>query len=131
MTTQELLQLILDVIIDNNTNQISPFKLRQVLNSIVNSINNTNASNVGAISPLGYDGFINSFFIKPLYSEWKIEEKAIGNNSYEIEIEDLCSGRISLTEYCLLGRYKNYTNDNNPDNPLNYELLSTSGLVSQ
>ena len=131
MTTEQLIQLITDIIIDNNTNQISPLKMRQVLISIVSSINNTSASNVSATHPLSYDSFTNRFSYQPKYSKWKLEEKGLGNLSSDIEIDDLCSGRISEEEFCLLGRYKNYTSDNDTNNPLNYELLSTAGLVSQ
>ncbi|WP_395073907.1 hypothetical protein [Flavobacterium sp.] len=67
----------------------------------------------------------------PLYGKWKVEEKAIGNTGNGIEFDDLARGRISLSEWCSLGRYKNYTADNNVHNPLNYEILSTSGLISQ
>lgn len=65
------------------------------------------------------------------FGKFSLVRHAINNTGAEILFDDLAHGQIDNETYCLLGRYKNSTNDNNPDNPLNYELLSTSGLTSQ
>lgn len=60
-----------------------------------------------------------------LYSEWQLVEHASGNSGGFIQLNDLARGRIDVDNYCLLGRYENYTSDGNTNNPLNYEILST------
>lgn len=66
-----------------------------------------------------------------LFSEWQLVEHALGNSGSIIQFNDLARGRIDTDNYCLLGRYKNYTNDNNTNNPLNYEPLFVTGLTSE
>lgn len=67
----------------------------------------------------------------PLFGKWILKEHDIGSVPNGItQLNDLASGRIDNDLYCTLGRYKNYTNDNNTDNALNYEILSVSPLNS-
>lgn len=51
------------LIIDNNTNQVTPSKVRAVLKLINDAINITNPSSVFAIEPLYLDSFTNQFSI--------------------------------------------------------------------
>jgi hypothetical protein len=87
-------------------------------------------------SPQGTDFKIKKTNLLPnsnttTFGTWTLKKKAFGNTGTGIEFNDLCEGQIDNETYCLLGRYKNYTSDNNKNNPLNYEILSTSGLISQ
>lgn len=57
MTPQELISLIEGLIIDNNTNQISPYKMRQVLTAMTNAITPIDGSSITATPPLIFDSF--------------------------------------------------------------------------
>lgn len=63
MTPAEIENVINEFIIDNNTNQVTPAKLRFVLKSINNAIKQTDPSAVSAIEPLFFDPFTNQFSI--------------------------------------------------------------------
>lgn len=60
MTPQDLIAYIEGLIIDNTTQQISPYKMRAVLVEMVNSLNQSNISSLSAILPLQYDPFTNT-----------------------------------------------------------------------
>lgn len=60
MTPQELIAYIEGLIIDNTTQQVTPYKMRSVLTEIVNSLNQSNISSLSAVLPLQYDAFTNT-----------------------------------------------------------------------
>lgn len=60
MTPQELIAYIEGLIIDNTTQQVTPYKMRAVLTEIVNSLNQSNISSLSAVLPLEYDPFTNT-----------------------------------------------------------------------
>lgn len=63
LTPAEIESVINAYIIDNNTNQVTPAKMRFVLKTINNAIQQTDASAVFAVEPLFFDPFTNQFFI--------------------------------------------------------------------
>jgi hypothetical protein len=63
MTQAELNSLVNSLIIDNNTNQITPAKVRSVFLAVIDSIQQTNLAEVSASNPLNYDAFNNVFSI--------------------------------------------------------------------
>ena len=65
-TQEELNNIVNSLIIDNNINQITPAKLRQVLFAINKAINVTDPATVTAISPLFLNPFENEFSIQPV-----------------------------------------------------------------
>jgi len=64
MTQEERQNLINTLIIDNNTMQVSPAKIRQVLLALNESITITEASAVTALTPLNYNAFTNVMSIQ-------------------------------------------------------------------
>lgn len=120
MTPAEIQNLINSLIIDNNTNQITPAKLRQVLFAVNNAINVTDPATVTVVTPLFLDPFTNVFSIQEVtptqngylnfsdYNEFKenlipiqadrIEIKhkgwydGIKNTGDNIELGDICQG---------------------------------------
>ena len=60
MTPQELIAYIEGLIIDNTTQQVTPYKMRAVLTEMVNSLNQSNISSLSAVLPLEYDPFTNT-----------------------------------------------------------------------
>lgn len=63
MTQAELNALVNALIIDNNTNQVTPAKVRSVFLAVIDSIQQTNLAEVTANAPLNYDAFNNLFTI--------------------------------------------------------------------
>lgn len=63
MSIEELNNLISSLIIDNNTGQINPLKLRSVFFAVTSAITQTNLAEVTANAPLNYDPFFNLFTI--------------------------------------------------------------------
>lgn len=63
MTQAELNALVNGLIIDNNTNQVTPAKVRAVFFAVIDSIQQTNLSEITANEPLNYDAFNNLFTI--------------------------------------------------------------------
>lgn len=97
------------------------------LNAIRNS-NNPSASNPYAtMQDVGSGG---GTIVTNDFGKFTLVRHASGNTGATIQLNDLAHGQIDNETYCLLGRYKNLTNDNNTNNSLNYELLTTSGLIS-
>lgn len=60
---QELDNIVNTLIIDNNTGQVSPAKIREVFKAFSSSISQTSATAVTASTPLNYDAFTNVFSI--------------------------------------------------------------------
>jgi len=60
---QELDNIVNTLIIDNNTGQVSPAKVREVFKAFSSSISQTSAAAVTASTPLNYDAFTNVFSI--------------------------------------------------------------------
>lgn len=60
MTPQDLIAYIEGLIIDNTTQQVSPYKMRSVLIEMVNSLNQSNISSLSAVLPLVYAPFTNT-----------------------------------------------------------------------
>lgn len=58
---QQLITIINNLIIDNNTNQVTPYIMRAVLTAMVNSMNTSNATAVSALPPLTFNQFTNQF----------------------------------------------------------------------
>jgi len=120
MTPAEIEDVINAYIIDNNTNQVTPAKVRFVLKTLNNAIQQTDASAVFAIAPLFFNAFTNQFSIQIVtdeqdgyltsadYGEFKqnllpiqadrIEVKhkgwynGIKNTGTGIELGDICQG---------------------------------------
>jgi hypothetical protein len=68
--------------------------------------------------------------ITTMFSKFILVHKITENNNMNIEINDIARGFGNDGNYWNLARYKNYTSDNNVNNPLNYEILSSSGITS-
>lgn len=66
MTPQEIENIINEFIIDNNTNQVTPAKLRFVLKTINDAIKITDPASVTALAPLVLNPFSNEFSINPV-----------------------------------------------------------------
>lgn len=66
MTPQEIENIINEFIIDNNTNQVTPAKLRFVLKTINDAIKVTDPASVSALPPLALNPFNNEFSINPV-----------------------------------------------------------------
>lgn len=120
LTPAEIENVINAYIIDNNTNQVTPAKVRFVLKTLNNAIKQTDASAVFTIAPLLFDAFTNQFSIQQVtdeqngylnfsdYNEFKqnlipiqadiIEVKhkgwfnGIKNTGTNIELGDICQG---------------------------------------
>lgn len=60
---EELINIVRELIIDNNTNQVTPAKVRNVFEAVISAMNPENAGSVSASDPLVYDPFTNSFSI--------------------------------------------------------------------
>lgn len=69
MTQQEVDNIIDTLIIDNNTMQVSPAKVRSVCKAINSRIQTGDASVVTAVAPLEFDPFTNNFSIQQSGSE--------------------------------------------------------------
>jgi len=63
MSQEELMSIVNALIIDNNTNQVTPAKVRAVMEAIISAIGATDPSVVSATAPLTYDPFTNTFSI--------------------------------------------------------------------
>jgi len=154
-TPTERQNLINSLIIDNNTGQISPAKMREVLTSLNLAIVVTEPSGVSAVLPLNYNNFTNQFSISLATAsqdgylkkeDWlkfntatsknqadKIIIKHKGwfngtkNTSENIELGDICQGWNSdHTEFMEAGRYILLGGDQNFSN---YEVLSSYGVA--
>lgn len=60
---QELINIVNGLIIDNNTNQVTPAKVRSALISIIEELGVSDATSVAANLPLVLDPFTNTFSI--------------------------------------------------------------------
>jgi len=69
MTPAEIQALINSLIIDNNTNQVTPAKLREVLYAINNAIAINDPASVTAVAPLLLNNFTNEFTIQVVTTE--------------------------------------------------------------
>jgi len=58
---QDLIDIITNLIIDNNTNQVTPYIMRAVLITIVNAMQTSNATAITAAAPLNFNQFTNQF----------------------------------------------------------------------
>ena len=156
-TQQELLNLLNSLILDNNTNQVTPAKVRAVLTAIISELGITDTTTTTATAPLVLDPFDNNFsiqkatelndgylakedFVKfnsfinnyyPVVSKFQLVHKSTDNLNNRIELNDLAKGFGNDGNYWLLARFKNYTADNNVNNPANYEVLFATGLISE
>jgi hypothetical protein len=153
-TPTERQNLINSLIIDNNTGQISPAKMREVLTSLNLAIVVTESSGVSAVLPLMYNNFTNQFSISlatalqdgylskedfakfntastaPQADEITIKHKGwfngVKNTAIEIQLGDICQGwNAGHTEFMEAGRYVIFGND---QDTANYEILSSYGL---
>lgn len=59
LTPAQLIDLTNALIIDNTTNQITPYKVRQLMYAIINTISQESLSSITATSPVDIDGFYN------------------------------------------------------------------------
>lgn len=64
MTAAERQNLINSLIIDNNTNQVTPAKVREVMHALNEAIIIAEPSGVSAIAPLNFNSFTNEFSIQ-------------------------------------------------------------------
>jgi len=154
-TPTERQNLINSLIIDNNTGQISPAKMREVLTALNVAIIVTEPSGVSAVLPLSYSNFTNQFsialasslqdgyiskeaFLKfdtaataPQANKITIKHKGwfngVKNTSINIELGDICQGWNSdHTEFMEAGRYILLGGDQDFEN---YEILSSYGVA--
>jgi len=154
-TPTERQNLINSLIIDNNTMQVSPAKMREVLTSLNLAIVVTEPSGVSAVLPLQYNNFTNQFSISPataLQDGYLTKEdfikfntatsknqadkitikhkgwfNGIKNTSESIELGDICQGwNADHTEFMESGRYILLGND---QDFANYEILSSYGVA--
>jgi len=154
-TPTERQNLINSLIIDNNTGQISPAKMREVLTSLNLAIVVTEPSGVSAVLPLQYDNFTNQFSISPataLQDGYLTKEDFIKfntastasqadkitikhkgwfngakNTGENIELGDICQGwNADHTEFMESGRYIILAGD---QDLANYEVLSSYGVA--
>jgi len=154
-TPTERQNLINSLIIDNNTGQISPAKMREVLTALNVAIVVTEPSGVSAVLPLSYSNFTNQFSIspatesqdgyltkenfikfdtatsKPAADKIIIKHKGwfngVKNTSENIELGDICQGwNADHTEFMESGRYILLGGDQNFEN---YEILSSYGVA--
>jgi len=73
-TPAELLAMVQTLIIDNNTNQVTPAKVRAVLNAIIESIPGADQTipTITAYSPLDYNGFTGEIrFLRTRFGEMR------------------------------------------------------------
>jgi hypothetical protein len=154
-TPTERQNLINSLIIDNNTEQISPAKMREVLTALNVAIVVTDLSGVSAVLPLIYNNFTNQFsislatalqdgylskedFVKfntaasgPQADEITIKHKGWfngeRNTAIEIQLGDICQGwNADHTEFMESGRYIIFGDDQDFSN---YEILSSYGVA--
>jgi len=154
-TPTERQNLINSLIIDNNTGQVSPAKMREVLTALNVAIVVTEPSGVSAVLPLSYSNFTNQFSIalasalqdgyiskedwakfdtatsKPQADKIIIKHKGwfngVKNTSENIEVGDICQGwNADHTEFMEAGRYILLGGDQNFEN---YEILSSYGVA--
>lgn len=154
-TPTERQNLINSLIIDNNTGQISPAKMREVLTSLNLAIVVTEPSGVTAVLPLLYNNFTNQFSIgpatalqdgyltkenfikfntsatKPQADKITIKHKGwfngVKNTGENIELGDICQGwNAGHTEFMESGRYIILSGD---QDTANYEILSSYGVA--
>lgn len=154
-TPTERQLLINNLIIDNNTGQISPAKMREVLTALNVAIVVTEPSGVSAVLPLSYNNFTNQFSIqqaselqdgyltKEFFAKFntastapqadKITIKHKGwfdgskNTGNNIELGDICSGwNDDHTEFMEAGRYILLGDDQDFSN---YEILNSYGMA--
>lgn len=153
-TPTERQNLINSLIIDNNTGQISPAKMREVLTSLNLAIVITEPSGVSAVLPLHYSNFTNQFSISlatalqdgylskedyallknaaiPAANKIAIKHKGwfdgIKNTSDNIELGDICQGwNPDHTEFIESGRYILLGDDQDFEN---YEILNSYGVA--
>lgn len=154
-TPTERQNLINSLIIDNNTGQISPAKMREVLTSLNLAIVVTESSGVSAVLPLMYNNFTNQFSISLATAlqdgylskeDWiKFNTSATGpqadkitvkhkgwfngmkNTAIEIQLGDICQGwNNDHTEFMEAGRYIIFGDNQDFSN---YEILSSYGVA--
>lgn len=154
-TPTERQNLINSLIIDNNTGQVSPAKVREVLTSLNLAIVVTEPSGVSAVLPLQYNNFTNQFSISPATAiqdgyltkedfikfntatsknqSDKIVIKHKGwfnetkNTGENIELGDICQGwNADHTEFMEAGRYILLGGD---QDMANYEVLNSYGVA--
>jgi len=154
-TPTERQNLINSLIIDNNTGQISPAKMREVLTSLNLAIVVTEPSGVTAVLPLLYNNFTNQFSISPataLQDGYLTKESfikfntsstapqadkitikhkgwfnGVKNTGENIELGDICQGwNADRTEFMESGRYIILSGD---QDTANYEILSSYGVA--
>jgi len=154
-TPTERQNLINSLIIDNNTGQISPAKMREVLTALNVAIVVTEPSGVSAVLPLSYNNFTNQFSIslatalqdgyiskedwikfntsasKPQADKITIKHKGwfggSKNTGENIELGDICSGwNTDHTEFMEAGRYILL---GDAQDFSNYEVLSSYGMA--
>lgn len=154
-TPAERQNLINSLIIDNNTMQVSPAKMREVLTSLNLAIVVTEPSGVTAVLPLLYNNFTNQFSIStatavqdgyltkedwikfntastaPQADKITIKHKGwfngVKNTGENIELGDICQGWNSdHTEFMESGRYVLLGDD---QNLANYEVLNSYGVA--
>lgn len=154
-TPTERQNLINSLIIDNNTGQISPAKMREVLTALNVAIVVTEPSGVSAVLPLLYNNFTNQFsmspatalqdgylskenFVKfntastaPQADKIIIKHKGwfngVKNTAIEIQLGDICQGwNNDHTEFMEAGRYIIFGDNQDFSN---YEILSSYGVA--
>jgi len=153
-TPTERQNLINSLIIDNNTGQISPAKMREVLTALNTAIVITEPSGVSAVLPLSYSNFTNQFSISlatAIQDGYLAKEDFIKfntatsrnqadkiiikhkgwfdgtkNTGENIELGDICQGwNPDHTEFIESMRYILLGGDQDSGN---YEILSSYGV---
>lgn len=95
---EELINICRNLIIDNNINQVTPAKVRAVIEAVISSLDQQNAGSVSAVPPLVYDSFTNTFSIINTslntigIGETLLFKNPVNNNpdnKYVLEINDI------------------------------------------
>jgi len=131
MTQQEQINLVNSLIIDNNTNQVTPAKVRQALIAIIESQPTGSGNSLVPKLPISIDGFTNIISLKPnpfktVFLIQKGMKDSSENESDNIELGDICMAmKPDATEW---GFWMYVTQDGtNPDQNLdNYTPISTT-----
>jgi len=131
LTQQQQIELVNSLIIDNNTNQVTPAKVREVLIAMIESQSTAAGNSLIPKPPISIDGFTNIISLKPnpfktVYLIQKGFKDDTPNTSDNIELGDICMAmKPDATEWGFWMYVS--ANGSTPDQNLdNYTPISTT-----